>query len=191
LTGSVRLVSECDLEDFLARNLPLKTWMNGAWSDTILYLAEVRMDGHSWIVRFEGYEERESTDALRNAFLVVNRADLPIPEPGMQYVTDLIDAEIATRDGRVLGRIVGFYDSPAHAIAEIRTEKGTEFLIPFSEEVDAEYVPASNSSGSPRILVNLPEGMEEATTVDPSVLAAEEEHRKRPSLRRRPSSGKA
>lgn len=167
LTGAVRIWTESDLGTLLETEVPLFAWFEGASHFEPLVVVEAIEDPNGWIIEWKGYDYRESTVPLRNAWILVDRANLPEPEEGTAYESDLLGARVETRDGRVLGKIVEFIDCLAHCVIEVRRENGKDFLIPLSEEVDAKFVRAESEGEPSRLLVTLPEGLEEATEVTP------------------------
>ena len=167
LDGSVRVWPEGDLEAILDKRVPIGAWNPEKEEVATLAATSAREDGHGWVVHWSGIDERASTVPLRNAFVVAQRKDLPEPLEGFVYRADLIGAIAETREeGHRLGEVIGVLDTPAHLILEILSTEGSSFLLPLSEEVDAKFEDGGDADERARLLVNLPDGMEEATAND-------------------------
>ena len=70
----------------------------------------------------------------RGVELSVPRAELPEPEPGSFYVTDLIGLEVELRDGTPLGSVRDVHPGPANDNLEL--DSGA--LVPLVEDAVAE-----------------------------------------------------
>src|SRR3990172_6942262 len=75
-------------------------------------------------------EAREWSGALVSAL----REELPPPEEGEYYVTDLIGCEVVDAAGVRLGELVGAEEGPAHDWLLVRREDG-ETLLPMGSEL--------------------------------------------------------
>lgn len=56
-------------------------------------------------------------------------------------------------------------ESAANSVVEVENETGRRFLLPLTAEVDAVLEPSSEGEEPAMLLVNLLEGLEEATEV--------------------------
>lgn len=70
-----------------------------------------------WIVQFAGSETRNDAEAMRGRVL---RAEA-IDDPDELWVHDLVDAEVRTVDGAVVGRCVAVQANPAADLLELDT----------------------------------------------------------------------
>jgi 16S rRNA processing protein RimM len=166
LHGAIRVWSEAELESIFEKQAPLFLWDEEGEPETPLPLEGVSRDGKSWVVQVGGVESRETAAELIHLLVVANREDLPAPEQGSVYWSDLIDAEVATKAGEVVGKIREPIDTPSHTLLEIETADGEVFLVPLTEEVDADLEMGKTPDGRNRVSIHLPEGMREATTVE-------------------------
>lgn len=186
LDGSVRVWAEADLPPILEEDVPLRAWNEREGPLVELRAVEARDDPRGWVVRWEGFETRESTVRLRNAWIVAKREDLPEPEDGSVYFGDLLGSQARSREGRRLGVVVDFVESAAHAVVEVRKEDGSGFLIPLTEEVDARLERAVEKGAESVLWVTLPEGLEEATEIVTGNSVRPKE--RRPARRGRPGN---
>ena len=79
-------------------------------------------------VKLSGVNDRDAAAALRGAAVMVPRRQLPAPRSGEYFRADLIGFEVRTLDGRRLGTLQYFVDSPAHALMMIGGE--SPLLVP-------------------------------------------------------------
>jgi 16S rRNA processing protein RimM len=66
--------------------------------------------------KLAGVNDRDAAAALTGATVMVPRSELPAPAAREFYRADLIGFEVKTVDGRVLGTLQYFVETPAHAL---------------------------------------------------------------------------
>ncbi|HXG23426.1 MAG TPA: ribosome maturation factor RimM [Chthonomonadales bacterium] len=81
------------------------------------------------ILKLKGIESIDDVERWRNALVQIPRAEAMPLEPDSYYVSDLIGAEVVTRENRVLGKLENVLSSPAHDLLQIG-----EILIPAVKE---------------------------------------------------------
>ncbi len=86
------------------------------------------------VLEIEGVHDRTGAEAVRGASLVAERGDLPAPDEGTWYLSDLVGSEVVTEEGRMLGTLAEVLRLPAHDVYVVRGE-GKEILLPATEEV--------------------------------------------------------
>lgn len=117
--------------------------------DRALVVETARPHQQRWLVRFAGVEDRSAAEALRG--LVLSAEVLP-GEPGTLWVHEMVGAEMADRDGRVLGQVVSVQANPAHDLL-VLDDGG---LVPVVFVVG---VVPSTPSHPARVLVDIPDGL--------------------------------
>lgn len=123
----------------------------GVWRP--LRILRARTQKNSIVLALEDVADRNAAEALRGARLLIGQDQLPPPEEGEYYVSDLIGLKVLDTEGQLLGSVVGFEDGGRQSWFEVELEDGERRLVPFSEglvEVDLE-------SGS--LVVDAPEGL--------------------------------
>lgn len=86
------------------------------------------------LVRFDGVEAFEDAAALAGAELRVPVAELtPLP-PGTYYRHELVDCEVRTRGGEVLGRVTAVEGPLEGSCLVVRGPRG-EVLVPLAEPI--------------------------------------------------------
>lgn len=86
------------------------------------------------LVTFEGIGKVEEAESLVGLDLYVASERLPELEPGEYYHQDLLDMEVFTEDGRILGRITEVITTGANDVYQVKGPAG-EVLIPALKEV--------------------------------------------------------
>lgn len=91
-----------------------------------------RPHGGRLLVRLPGVSDRTAADALRGHLFVVEAAELPpIEDPDEFYDHQLEGLTVRTVDGTPVGSVAEVLHTAAGELLSVRTESGTEVLIPF------------------------------------------------------------
>lgn len=115
----------------------------------------VRPHGGRLLVRLHGVTDRNSAEALRGSLFVIDSADLPpIADPDEFYDHELEGLAVRTVDGRPVGTVSEVLHTAAGELLAVRTEAGTEVLVPF---VAAIVTSVSTSTGT--VEIDPPEGL--------------------------------
>ena len=125
-------------------------------------IERVRPKSGGWILSFAGVRDRDAAEELRGAVLLANREDLPAPEPGEWYVSDLEGLQVVTDDGRGLGVLAEVLQLPANDVFVVR-DGAREVLLPAIDDV---IVAVDLEAG--RMVVHLLPGLVEETEGDPA-----------------------
>lgn len=104
---------------------------NGEWQSA--NVAEGQRHGKSVILRLDGVDDREQAASLIGTELSVDRGELPKPEDGHYYWSDLTGLTVVHRDGTELGTIDDMLETGTHDVMVVRSEQDgeQERLIPF------------------------------------------------------------
>lgn len=84
---------------------------------------EGRRHGKGLVVRLTGIDDREQAIALARQELWIERRELPALPDGEYYQADLIGLTVVNLEGRVLGRVDHFLDTPANAVMVVIGER--------------------------------------------------------------------
>ncbi|MBU7596139.1 ribosome maturation factor RimM [Streptomyces sp. P38-E01] len=88
------------------------------------------------LLRFEGVRDRTGAEAIRNTLLIADIDPEDTPEdPEEYYDHQLIDLEVVTTEGVVVGRIEEIAHLPAQDLLIVRRADGGEVLVPFVTEI--------------------------------------------------------
>ncbi|MDP8246377.1 MAG: ribosome maturation factor RimM [Candidatus Hinthialibacter antarcticus] len=103
-------------------------------SDRVLKIEYIRGTDKAPIVKFEGVNSREGSDALYGLVLWAEPGQLPDLEDDFFYEADFLYAQAQLPSGEVLGRIDQVIETGAIDVLLIRTSNGEEVLIPATRE---------------------------------------------------------
>ena len=73
--------------------------------------------------------DRDQAAALAGSEVAVLRSEMPEPEPGQYYWSDLIGLRVEHQDGRPLGKVESLLETGAHDVLVVKGER--ERLVPF------------------------------------------------------------
>jgi len=100
---------------------------NGDWQS--VKVAEGQRHGKSVILRLEGHDDRDQAAALIGTEIGADRNELPEPEDGHYYWSDLKGLTVVHRDGTELGKVKEVLETGAHDVMVVQGEQ--ERLVPF------------------------------------------------------------
>lgn len=106
-----------------------------------------------WLVKFEGVEDRTAAESLRGMELRVAAESLPPLPADVFYHHALVDCEVVTTLGKVVGRVTRVDGSAGQSVLVV--DDGTDdVLIPLAKALCPEIDPARR-----RIVVDPPAGL--------------------------------
>lgn len=94
-------------------------------------IASIRNHNGTLLLSFEGREDRNAVEELRNVLLIAD-VDIPIPSPEDDefHATLLIGCRVFTEDGLELGEVVDILQLPTQDTLVVKRD-GKEILVPF------------------------------------------------------------
>jgi 16S rRNA processing protein RimM len=120
-----------------------------------LTVASGRVHNGILLLGFEGYEDRNASEVLRNTMLL---ADVDIEAAGEDedefHDQLLIGAAVVTTEGENVGEITEVVHLSAQDLLAVRTEEGREILIPFVHQI----VPTVDIANR-RVVIDPPAGL--------------------------------
>ena len=87
------------------------------------------------VASLQGMDTPEAARAFSGLSVWVPRSQLPEPEEGTHYWTDLVGLQVVTVDGQVLGVVEYVFATGANDVLAVREPSGEERLLPFNHEV--------------------------------------------------------
>ncbi|MFI1798625.1 ribosome maturation factor RimM [Streptomyces sp. NPDC020379] len=107
------------------------------------------------LLRFAGVKDRTGAEALRNTLLIADVDPEETPEdPEEFYDHQLMDLDVVTADGTVIGRITEIAHLPSQDLFIVERPDGGEVMIPFVSEIVTEI-----DLDAQRALVEPPRGL--------------------------------
>ena len=98
-----------------------------------LKLENARFAKDHFVAKFDGIDDRNAAEALRNVNLYVAREKLPDVEDDTFYCADLVGLSAVTRDRITLGEVIAVQNFGAGDILEIRRDDGSTLMLPFTQ----------------------------------------------------------
>ena len=98
---------------------------------------------------------RNEAETLIGSKLFINKKELPEPEPGTYYWTDIIGLSVYRNNGDYIGKITSILPTGSNDVYIVRDENDIETLIPALESVVIEI-----DFKQKEMRVDLPEGLE-------------------------------
>jgi 16S rRNA processing protein RimM len=86
------------------------------------------------ILKFKGIDDINDVEKYRGKDLLVDRADAVKLEEGEYFIYDLIQSEVITDEGEMLGYLAEIISTGANDVYVVKTEDGKEILIPSIKE---------------------------------------------------------
>ncbi len=120
-----------------------------------LTIATGRVHSGRLLLRFEGVHDRNGAEALRNTLLIADVDPDERPEGEDEYYDhQLIDLDVVTVDGTVVGRITEISHLPTQDLFVVERPDGTEVYVPFVQEIVTEI-----DLGEQRAVIDPPPGL--------------------------------
>ena len=107
-----------------------KVHVSGTRIDHDLIIDRVRQHGPRVVIKFEGIDDRDEANRLRNCYIEIDIAELHELPDGHFYKFDLIGLEVCDDEKTVIGKIDDIWEYPAGDILVVKSEQG-RLLVPF------------------------------------------------------------
>jgi len=104
---------------------------DGGWRD--YRLLDGAIHGKSLLAQLEGVSDRSAAEALHGCEIAVGRTELPQPEHGEFYWSDLIGLLVVNTQGVELGKVDSLLETGADDVLVVKGER--ERLIPFVKQI--------------------------------------------------------
>ena len=110
--------------------------------EKLLEIQEVKYQKNQVLLKFKGIETIEQAELLRNAYLSIDRKDAIPLEEGQYFIADLLESEVWSDEGNLLGILEDIYNTGSNDIYVVKDELGKSLLLPgipdVIKEVDLE-----------------------------------------------------
>lgn len=98
--------------------------------------------GNDIRVKLSNILDRTELEKILPFEIYCDEADLPELDEGEFYVSDLLGLEVKNIEGKKIGKLFEFYETPAHSVFVIKTNRGDLVDVPYVEaffkEIDME-----------------------------------------------------
>ena len=112
-----------------------KIYIKNKSGQTEYKIQEIKYHKNMVLIKFEGIENPEQADLLRNSYLIVDRETEEPLEPGRYYIVDMIGLDVFTDDNEYLGKLEDIYNTGSNDIYVVKDELGKQVLLPAIEDV--------------------------------------------------------
>lgn len=112
-----------------------KIYIKNKSGQTEYKIQEIKYHKNMVLIKFEGIENPEQADLLRNSYLIVDRETEEPLEPGRYYIVDMIGLDVFTDDNEYLGKLEDIYNTGSSDIYVVKNELGKQVLLPAIEDV--------------------------------------------------------
>ena len=126
--GWVRVHSYTDPREAI---LEYANWLietAGEWRPAAV--AEGKPHGKTIVARIDGVDDRDAAAELMDALIGVDRSELPAPQAGEYYWSDLEGLTVEQEDGETIGNVAHLIETGANDVLVVR-KADQETLIPF------------------------------------------------------------
>lgn len=111
-----------------------KIYIKNKSGQTEYKIQEIKYHKNMVLIKFEGIENPEQADLLRNSYLIVDRETEEPLEPGRYYIVDMIGLDVFTDDNEYLGKLEDIYNTGSNDIYVVKNELGKQVLLPAIED---------------------------------------------------------
>ena len=98
-------------------------------------IESVRYAKNMVLLKLKGIDDIDSAEALRNLYIKVSREQLPELQENSYYIVDLLECEVVTVEGKILGKMDDVFNTGSNDIYVVKNEKGKQILLPAIKEV--------------------------------------------------------
>jgi len=87
------------------------------------------------LLKLQGIDDINEAEKYRNLYLKINRNVMPKLPENTYYIVDLLECEVATIEGEILGKVEDVFNTGSNDIYAVKDELGKQILIPAIREV--------------------------------------------------------
>lgn len=87
------------------------------------------------LLKFQGIDDINEAEKYRNMYLKVNRNALPDLPENTFYIVDLLECEVFTTEGELLGKVKDVFNTGSNDIYDVKDINGKQILIPAIKDV--------------------------------------------------------
>lgn len=98
-------------------------------------IEKVKYQKNMVLLKFKGVDTIEQAELLRNGYLEIERKDAIPLEEGTYFIADLLQSEVYSDEGKLLGILDDIYNTGSNDIYVVKNELGKSILLPGIPEV--------------------------------------------------------
>lgn len=136
IRGEVRVISRTDFpEERYKIGNTLYLFMPKSKEPLELTVKSHRKHKNFDLLTFEGYDNVNQVEEMRDGILKVPESQRGTLEEGEYYFQDIIGCLVATIDGKEIGKVTEILTPGANDVWVVKGGNGKELLIPYIEDV--------------------------------------------------------
>jgi len=108
-------------------------WLSSASGWDKMKVAETAVHSGTPVVRFADVQDRDRASMLKGREVAIPRGQMPAPQEGEYYWTDLVGLDVENTQGQLLGHIERLFESGANPVLVVAGER--ERLLPYIDSV--------------------------------------------------------
>ena len=98
-------------------------------------IEDVKYSKSMVLLKLKGIDDINIAETYRNCYLKIDRKDaVELPED-TYFIVDLLDMEVETEEGQILGKIIDVYPTGSNDIYVVKNEEGKQILLPAISQV--------------------------------------------------------
>ena len=142
--------------DDITRFEDLKTVLLVKGNELIeMTIEEVKYSKNNVLLKFKNVIDINMAEKLKNCYLKIHRKDaVELPE-NSYFIVDLLQSEVYTEEGRLLGKIDDIFKTGSNDVYVVKDDLGKQILLPAIESV-IKNIDIKNK----KVVVNIIEGLE-------------------------------
>ena len=122
-------------ETLLNSDLPMRLWVGGAEGEAKeITLLGISGQGNNLRCVFDGVNDRDEADLLKNSLLYLEKERLPKLDDGEYYFKDLLGLSVESETGEILGTVKEVFNYPTTDAFDVRMANGRTVTVPFKKE---------------------------------------------------------
>lgn len=98
-------------------------------------IEEVRYVKNMVLLKLQGIDDIDEAEKYRNLYIKVNRDVMPKLPEDSYYIVDLLDCEVYTDEGELLGKVDDVFNTGSNDVYVVKDELGKQILLPAIGEV--------------------------------------------------------
>lgn len=93
-------------------------------------IEEIKYHKQMVLLKLKGIDDINEAEKYRNCYLKIDRKDaVNLPED-TYFIADLLEMEVTTEEGEMLGKIADVYPTGSNDIYVVKNEEGKQILLP-------------------------------------------------------------
>lgn len=98
-------------------------------------IESVRYAKNMVLLKLKGIDNIDEAETLKNLYIKVRREQLPELQENSYYIVDLLECEVVTVDGEILGKMDDVFNTGSNDVYVVKNEEGKQILLPAIKEV--------------------------------------------------------